>query len=211
MKKVAVISSNGRVGRLIVAELVKRGFEVTGFGRDQQNQSSAQTYVQTDLFDLNKADLAGFDAVISAFGTFAPETFHLHSQVVTHLSDLLSGSKTRLLVVGGAGSLYVNADHSLQLVDTPDFPEAYYPLAKAQSQALDVLRQRNDVQWTFVSPAADFQADGEATGQYILAGEEFTLNSRNESMISYADYATGLVDELEKGSHLQERISLVRA
>ncbi|HDR3341860.1 TPA: NAD(P)-dependent oxidoreductase, partial [Bacillus anthracis] len=96
------------------------------------------------------------------------------------------------------------------LVDTPDFPKEYYALAKAQTDALDVLRKRNDVKWTFVSPAGDFQADGERTGEYILGGEQLTLNSRGESIISYADYALGFADEIEKGNHIQERISLVR-
>ena len=114
------------------------------------------------------------------------------------------------MVVGGAGSLYVDTKRTLQLLETPDFPKEYYPLAKAQTDALDVLRERGDVQWTFVSPAADFQADGEKTGGYILAGEELTRNSKGESIISYADYAIAFVDEIEEGSHIQERISLVR-
>lgn len=71
------------------------------------------------------------------------------------------------------------------------------------------LRKRNDVKWTFVSPAADFQADGARTGEYILAGEEFTVNNRGESVVSYADYALAMVDEIEKGNHIRQRISVV--
>ena len=78
-------------------------------------------------------------------------------------------------------------------------------------EELAKLRERNDVKWTFISPAADFQADGERTGKYLLAGEQFTLNSRNESIISYADYAIATVDEIESGKHIQQRISVVRA
>ena len=66
------------------------------------------------------------------------------------------------------------------------------------------------MQWTFISPAGDFQPEGERTGEYILAGEELTLNSRGESIISYADYAIAMVDEITKGNHIQERISVVR-
>ena len=87
----------------------------------------------------------------------------------------------------------------------------FLPLANAQGQELEHLRKRSDVMWTFVSPAGDFQADGERSGKYILAGEELTLNSRGESVISYADYAIAMVDEIEKGSHIQQRISVVRA
>lgn len=72
------------------------------------------------------------------------------------------------------------------------------------------LRKRNDVVWTFISPAADFQADGERTGEYILAGEELTLNEKGESIISYADYAIAMVDEIMNGNHIRERISVVR-
>ena len=91
-------------------------------------------------------------------------------------------------MVGGAGSLYMNPEHTLVLCDTPDFPEMFEPLAQAQEQAaLDELRQRDDVAWTFVSPAADFQAERvRAQGDYLLAGEEFTVNDRGESALSYA-------------------------
>ena len=127
-----------------------------------------------------------------------------------HLCDILSGSDIRLLVVGGAGSLYINAEHTLQVMDGSDFPEIFKPLAAAQGKALEELRKRNDVKWTFISPAGDCQADGKRTGKYILAGEELTLNSKGESIISYADYAVAMVDEIEKGNHIQQRISVVR-
>ncbi len=97
----------------------------------------------------------------------------------------------------------------MQLLNTPDFPEAYYPLAKAQADELVALRKREDVKWTFVSPTADFQADGARTGEYILSGEEFTLNDKGESVVSYADYAIAMVDEAEAGKHVQMRISVV--
>ena len=73
------------------------------------------------------------------------------------------------------------------------------------------LRKRDDVKWTYLSPAADFQADGERTGKYLLGGEELTLNERGESVISYADYAIAMVDEAMSGNHIRQRISVVRA
>lgn len=209
MTKVAVISANGRVGSLVVKELVERGYDVTGFGRKAQNTTVAQTYIQKDLFELTKADLAEFEVVVDAFGTFAPETLHLHVEVIKHLTALLAGIKTRLLIVGGAGSLYVDPEHKTQLVDTPDFPAEFYALAKTQTDALTELRKHDDVDWTFISPAADFQVDGKRTGKYILAGEELTLNDRGESIISYADYALAMADEIQNGDHIKERISVV--
>ena len=113
-------------------------------------------------------------------------------------------------MVGGAGSLYVNPGHTLTVSDGPDFPDAFKPLAAAMAKALGELRERKDVRWTYISPAADFQADAERSGEYILGGEELTLNERGESIISYADYAIAMVDEIEKGNHIQQRVSVAR-
>ena len=125
--KIAVVAANGRVAKKVIAEALSRGHEVVAFGRHAENDTPAKKYVQKDLFDLTREDLAGY------------------------------------------------------------------------------------TQWTYISPAGDFQAKGERTGNYILAGEEFTLNSQSESIIFYADYAIALVDEIEKGGHSQQRISVVRA
>ena len=207
--KVAVVCANGRVGRLVVKEAIDRGLDVTAIARGE-NGTAAKKYVCKDLFDLTAADLEGFDVVVDAFGAWAEEELPNHTKSLMHLCDILSGRKTRLVVVGGAGSLYVNPEHTAVVSDGPDFPPQFLPLAKAQGKALEELRKRNDVQWTFISPAGDFQADGERTGEYILAGEELTLNSRGESIISYADYAIAMVDEITKGNHIQQRISVVR-
>ena len=206
--KLAVVCANGKAGKLIVEEAVKRGMDVTAVVRGE-NQTVAQHTLSKDLFDLTKEDLAGFDVVVDAFGTWAPETLHLHSESLKHLADILSGSNVRLLVVGGAGSLYINKEHTMQVMDAPDFPEMFKPLAQKQGKSLDELRKRTDVKWTYISPAGDFRADGPRTGEYILAGEELTLNDKGESIISYADYAIAMVDEAEKGNHIQQRISTV--
>lgn len=208
--KLAVVCANGKAGKLIVKEAVERGLDVTAVVREE-NQSAAQKVLQKDLFDLTAADLAGFDVVIDAFGAWTEDTLPQHSTSLQHLCDILSGTDTRLLVVGGAGSLYTNPQHTAQVMDGPDFPDAFKPLAKAQGKALEELRQRKDVRWTFLSPAGDFQAEGERTGKYILGGEELTLNARGESVISYADYAIAMVDEATQGGHIQQRISVVRA
>lgn len=147
--------------------------------------------------------------VVDAFGAWTEETLPQHSTSLKHLCDILSGTDTRLLVVGGAGSLYVNPEHTACVADGADFPDVFKPLAAAMAKALGELRRREDVKWTYISPAGDFQAEGERSGKYILGGEELTLNSRGESVISYADYAIAMVDEIVKGSHFRERISVV--
>lgn len=206
--KIAVICANGKAGRLIVKEAVERGLDVTAVVRED-NQTMAQNVLKKDLFDLTAADLNGFDAVIDAFGAWTEDTLPLHSTSLKHLCDILSGTDTRLLVVGGAGSLYITPEHMACVADGPDFPDSFKPLAAAMSKALGELRQRKDVKWTYISPAGDFRAEGIRTGKYILGGEELTLNSKGESVISYADYAIAMVDEATKGTNIQKRISVV--
>ena len=208
--KIAVVAANGRVARKVITEAIGRGIDVTAFVRGEK-KTDAKNVVVKDIFDLTADDLKGFDVVVDAFGAWKPELLPQHSTTLAHLCDILSGTQTRLVVVGGAGSLYVNPEHTVQVVDTPDFPDIFKPLASAQVKQLAELRKRDDVRWTYISPAGDFQADGERTGKYILAGEELTLNSKGESIISYADYAIAMVDEIEKGNHINERISVVRA
>lgn len=208
-KKIAVVAANGKAGRLVVKEAVERGMDATAFVRSE-NATATQKTVVKDIMDLTAQDLAGFDAVVDAFGAWTPETLGQHSTTLEHLCDVLSGSQTRLLVVGGAGSLYVNPEHTATVSEGPDFPEMFKPLASAMAAALSDLRKRDDVNWTYISPAGDFQADGERTGEYILGGEELTLNERGESVISYADYAIAMVDEIESGDHVRQRISVVR-
>ena len=207
--KIAVICANGKAGKLIVKEAVSRGLDVTAVVRGE-NATEAKEVLKKDLFDLTADDLKEFDVVIDAFGAWREETLPLHSTSLKHLCDILSGTDTRLLIVGGAGSLYVNPEHTVCVADGPDFPDAFKPLASAMAKALSELRERKDVKWTYISPAGDFQAEGERTGKYILGGEELTLNSKGESIISYADYSIAMVDEAVNGNHIQKRISVVR-
>ena len=207
--KIAVVCANGKAGKLIVREAAERGLDVTAVVRGE-NRTSAEKVILKDLYDLTAEDLAGFDVVVDAFGAWTEETLPQHSTSLKHLCDILSGTDTRLLIVGGAGSLYVDPEHTVCVADGPDFPDAFKPLAAAMAKALGELRERTDVNWTYISPAGDFQADGERTGAYILGGEELTLNERGESVISYADYAIAVVDEAVNGKHFRERISVVR-
>ena len=206
--KVAVVAANGKAGSLIVKEAVSRGMDVTAIVRGE-NKTDAQQVIAKDLFDLTTEDLAGFDVVVDALGAWTPDIVHTIYEAVDHLTEVLAGTDTRLVIVGGAGSLYVDPEHTKTVVDVTPFPEEAMPVVNAHGKALENLRKVDNVNWTYVSPAGDFRADGERTGKYILGGEELVLNSKGESVISYADYAVAFVDEIESGSHIKERISVV--
>ena len=117
-------------------------------------------------------------------------------------ADVVAG-----LPVEGAALLELLRDKGAQLLGRLALEQG--TLAAAHGEALQFLRGQNDVRWTYISPAADFQPDRAKSGRYILAGEELTLSPKGESVIGYEDYAAAFVDELEKGSHVGERISVV--
>ena len=187
---------------------LKQGYDVTAIVRNKEYKNDTVKVIYKDIFDLAKSDLADFDAVISAFAAWTPETFPLHKKIAAHLANLLEGSDTRLLVVGGAGTLFVD-DKGTMVMDTPDFPAAYIGVAKATAESYFELKGRSDLLWTYVSPAGDYDASGAHTGKYTLGGDNLILNSKNESYISYADLAIAIIDELKNKKFIQKRFTAV--
>ncbi len=208
--KIAIIGASGKQGGFLLKEAIARGHEVTAIVRDKTKVTEPKaTVLEKALLDLTYADLQDHAVIIDAFGTWAPETLILHQTTLKYLADLLSGKPNRLLVVGGAGSLYVDPEHTLRLMDTPDFPAEYKAIPMNMAAAFDALRVRKDVNWTYLSPAADFVADGPRTGKYRTGGDELIFNSAGKSQISYADYAVAMIDEAEQGKHIQSRFTVV--
>lgn len=207
--KIAIIGATGKAGKLIMEEALKRGLDVTAIVRNKSKLSNSKVKViEKDLFDLKKEDLKNFDTVVSAFGAWEEKELSKHSEVMNHLCDILANTNIRLMVVGGAASLFVN--HSMMLIDSPDFPKDWINLAKNSNKAFEILKATKNVLWTYISPSADFQADGKKTGEYRIGDkDELCFNSKGESMISYADYAIGFVDEIENKKFLNKRITLV--
>ena len=206
--KIAIIGANGKSGSNLVQEALKQGHDVTAIVRNKEYKNGDVKVVYKDIFELTKTDLAGFDAVISAFAAWTPETFPLHKKVAKHLADALSGTKTRLLVIGGAGTLYVD-DKGTMAMDTPDFSPEYMGVARAAAESFFELKTKSDVLWTYVSPAGDYDANGVRTGKYVLGNDHVILNSQNENYISYADLAIAIIDELKNRNFVQKRFTAV--
>ncbi|APX71681.1 NAD(P)H-binding protein [Companilactobacillus allii] len=203
--KIAIIGANGKEGSLIAHEASSRGIEVTSIVRSKE-KSVTDDYLVRNVYDITADDLKGFDVVVDALGFFG-DNVKEYVPSTQHLIDILKDSKTRLLVVGGAGSLYIDPDHSQQLYQQADFPAAVKPLSEQMGNSLDLLK-KSDINWTYISPAADFDYKAKRTGNYIVAGEEFSFDSEGKSKISYEDYAIAMVDEIENAKHKNERISV---
>ena len=208
--KMAIVAANGKAGKLIAAEAVNRGIDVTAIVREE-NKSAAQSVLVKDALVLTKDDLAAFDVVVDAVGGWTANTVGVIPAVAKHLAEVLAGTETRLLVVGGAGSLFVTTEHTATVADDPTFPADWKPLAAAHAEALAALRATTALKWTYVSPACDFRADEPRTGEYKLGGEELTMSSKGDSVVGYADYAVAMIDEATSATpHIAQRISVVR-
>ena len=180
--KIGVIAANGRVGQQVVEDAIQAGDEVTAIVR-HENQTNAQKVLMKDLFDLTSNDVKDFDVIVDAFGVWKLSELVKHQTSLAHLTKILASTSIRLIVVGGAGSLYVDSEKKTQLMDTPDFPDEFKPLANAMGKAFQALKKINNVRWTYISPAADFQADGPQKGKYQIAGDEFTTDENGISAI----------------------------
>jgi len=210
MMKIGVIGATGKAGKLIAAEAAERGYQVTAIVRDAGKVTMDNVRIlEKSVFDLTAEDLKPFDVVVNAFGApFGEE--HLHVEAGRALIEALKGAPdTRLIVVGGAGSLFVDEAKTVRVIDTPDFPDIFKPTAASQAQNLADLQSAEGIRWTFVSPAAFFDAEGKRTGSYQVGKDNLLVNAKGESYISYADYAIAIVDEIEQAKHHNTRFTVV--
>ncbi|MEO5943920.1 MAG: NAD(P)-dependent oxidoreductase [Ferruginibacter sp.] len=212
--KVALIGATGFVGNAILKELVERGHSVTAIARDVTKIAAQNNVTAVKADVMNEDELAatvkGSDAVISAYnaGWTNPNIY----------ADFLKGSKAiqsavkksevkRLIVVGGAGSLFVG---NVQLVDRPDFPEAYKAGALAAKEYLDILQNETTLDWTFLSPAIEMHpgTSGIRKGTYRSGLENPVFDANGKSVISVEDLAVAITDELETPKHIKKRFTV---
>ncbi len=207
--KVFIFGASGMVGQALVKEALQRGHQVTAAARAISKAAlpAGVKVVPADAASESEVReaVAGNDAVIAAISGRKSG----HDTVAAIARNLLSvlplAGVSRLLWVGGAGSLEVAP--GLQLVNTPNFPAAYKDEALGQGRALEVFRASTlPLNWTFVSPAALLQP-GERTGHYRTGGDQLLKDAAGNSQISVADFAVAMLDELERNAHPRQRMT----
>ncbi len=197
--KIALIGATGNVGQRVTAEALSRGHEVVAIARnvDSVEAKPGVTPVKADLTDKAGigAAITGADAVVLSV--------RFNDLDVEGMLDALKGAK-RLLIVGGAASLYTNG---VQLIDTPGFPDFVKVEAEPARQALARIQQEQGRDWTFLSPSVFF-GPGERTGKFRLGKDELLTAEDGKSHISYEDYAVALLDEIETPRHSGQRFTV---
>jgi len=203
MSHIAIIGATGRAGGRLLEEALRRGHTVTAIARKASDKLSGRANVKAvdvDVLDAAALEktLTGHDAVFSAahFSTVPPAAI---------IEPAKRAGVKRLLVVGGAGSLF--AAPGLKVIDTPNFPEAYKAEASAGAAFLEVLRNEKELDWTFLSPSAEF-VDGERTGKFRLGKDDLLVSAEGRSWISFEDFAIAFIDELEKPAHSRQRYTV---
>ena len=213
--KILVFGATGNIGQRIVREALSRGHEVTGVVRDPAAVQSPDPRVRLVKGDVTKpenvAELArGFDAVVStisprpnARGLPAPTMVGAARALIAGLPR--AGVK-RVLFVGGAGSLEVAPGK--QLMDQPGFPDAYKAEAIEGRDSLEVWRnEAAGLDWTYLSPAAEIHP-GRRSGGYRVSGDQFLVDDKGHSTITFEDYAVAVLDELETPKHVGQRFAV---
>lgn len=207
--KIGIIGAAGKAGNLILKEALNRGHDVTAIVRNASKVKENVNIIEKDLFDLTTEDLKPFDVVVNAFAAPIGQE-HLYINATNALIEVLKyAPNTRLIVIGGAGSLYVDEEKTTPLYKTPDFPDFIYPTAENAAKSLEILQQTDSIKWTFISPAAEFDYEGKRTGSYQKGKDHLIFNSKGKSYVSYADFAIALVDEIENPQHINERFTVV--
>ena len=218
-KKVVLIGASGYVGKSILHELLERGCQVRALVRDPQKISvkdPALTVEKVDVSDEKQleAALSGYADVISAYNP-GWKNPHIYEDTLTNYPKILAAAKAahvkRLLIVGGAGSLF--AAPGLRVMDTGKVPEAILPGVRSLAEFyLGTLTKENGIDWVFFSPAGVLgNADGSPgvrTGKYRLGKDDLIVDAEGNSTISVEDYAKAMVDELENPAHHKERFTI---
>lgn len=202
MSKIAIIGATGRAGSQLLEEALRRGHSVTAIARDTSKIGPRAGVVSQNVDALDSAALqaavAGHDLVISAahFATLPASAV---------IGPVKKAGVKRLLVVGGAGSLLL--PDGTRVIDSPGFPAEYKAEAGAGAEFLENLRQEQDLDWTFLSPSAEF-VEGQRTGKFRIGKDDLLVSSEGRSWITFADFAIAMLDEVQAPKHIRQRFTV---
>ena len=189
MKKIALIGASGLVGSAILKESLQRGHMVTAIVRNPDKIKLEDPNLLIKKGDVLSEQsvpelISGADVVISAYNpgwtnpNIAEETTRAYNSII---GGVKKAKIPRLLIVGGAGSLYVAPEK--RLMDTGVIPQSFMPAIEALADVFyDLQKEEKEMDWAFFSPAGNI-APGERTGKFRLGKDNLIVDPKGESNI----------------------------
>jgi len=214
MSSIVVFGAGGRAGRAVTAEASARGHRVTAVVRDPARHAGLPGVAEVRAGDVGDRDSVaevsrGHDAAVNAVTPASgPEALaalgKLDAEVFVRAADaLLSAGPPRLIAIGLFANL-LGPDGRPIHDDPAAFPRELRGFALAHTAGLERLREARDgVDWLMLSPPAALDVAGTRTGVYRLGGEDLP-----DGVLSYADLAVAVVDEIEHPRHHRTRVSI---
>lgn len=208
--KIALIGATGKSGQSILKVALDRQLDVTAIVRDPSKLAANVPYLQRDILAITRDDIAPFDVIISAFGNTDYNNRQEHVEVVEHYLDILNGTHKRLLTVGAASYLFTDDKRTKKFYDTSMMKlsglragsitlEKAYTTLRDNAQGFD---------WTVVAPAVSYKFDAPETGHYHTGSDVVQKNAKGKSVISYADFASALVDEVQHPKYIDQLMTV---
>ena len=210
--KIIVFGARGDVGSRAVAEAMARGHAVTAVVRTLPQSVGATSMAKTVIADVSDtravADLlAGQDLAISAIRP--PEG--KEADLVTLTGSILAAAAktgTRVLIVGGAASLYTGSEKLHSVLTAPGFlPDEIVPIARACFAQFETVLADRQADWTYLAPPA-MLTPGQRTGRYQVGDDTLLFDETGRSGISMEDLSVALIDEAETPAHRRARFTV---
>ncbi len=208
--QISIIGATGRIGRRIVAEALDRKHTVTAVARNTREIEADErvTLRSADATHPEQLEevIRDHDAVVCSIGPSRGDSPQLVQDATRALAAAaMRAHVKRVVIVGGAGSLAVKP--GVELLSTPEFPQEWRAIALAHREALELWRRVKELDWTYISPAAVIEP-GTRTGKYRVGHNDLLVDAQGHSRISMEDFAVAVINEVETGAHVRERITV---
>ena len=207
--KYAIIGASGHLGSALTKEALDRGHAVTALIHNTPCQDPRAQELKRDLFELTRADIAGYDVLLSAYGSGFEGNPTVNQRVILHLADITAATNVHLILIGGAGCLYADETETSLVYQQPTHPPFLRGISQSISEGFRQLSQRTDCNWTFVCPSIMLDFDGPKTSSYLTGTDRHpVLNDDGSSYVTCGDLAAAMVDFGEQNAFVHQLVTV---
>jgi putative NADH-flavin reductase len=202
--KIAIVGATGKSGAMILIEALRRNLDCTAIVRRPERLNAEVPFIQRNVFDITAEDIVPFNVIVSAFGNEDYKDCKPHIEVIKHYQTIMKNSGKRLITVGTAGHLFTDETRQMKLYDDKQLisDEVRAGCVVLEQAYLTLKNDSAGFDWTYMAPAVDYSWESARTGKYQTALDIVLKNGKGESIISYADYAVAMLDEIENHQYI---------